>query len=241
MTGRTDVSQAELTAAQLDELRKFDTPTICNALEIVAPERRTIGFNTTPLQCIYPDLPPIVGYARTATIRSVEPPADPKKTQAQRLAYFEYVAAGPKPAIVVQQDLDGAEAGFGCFWGEVMSHVHQGLGCVGLITDGSIRDVPMNAKGFQMLARGVVPSHAWVHAVDFGGTVRVMGMNVSSGDLVHADRHGAVVIPHAVAAKIAAACELLARREAVILAAAKAPGFGIEQLRKALSSAAEIH
>lgn len=235
------MAQAELTAAQLAELAKFDTPTICNALEIVAPERRAIGFNTAPLQCIYPDLPPIVGYARTATIRSVEQAPDPKKTQALRLAYFEYIAAGPKPAIVVHQDLDGAEAGFGCFWGEVMSHVHQGLGCVGLVTDGSIRDVPMNAKGFQMLANGVVPSHAWVHAVDFGGTVRVKGMNVSSGDLVHADRHGAVVIPHAVAAKIAAACELLARREAVILAAAKAPGFGIEQLRKALSTSAEIH
>ena len=235
------MSQGELTAAQLGELRKFDTPTICNALEIVAPERRTLGFNTLPLHCVYPDLPPIVGYARTANIRAIEPPRDAKKAQADRLAYFEYIAEGPAPKIVVHHDLDGAQAGFGCFWGEVMSHVHQGLGCVGLITDGSIRDVPMNAKGFQMLARGVVPSHAWVHAVDFGGTIRVMGMNVSDGALVHAARHGAVVIPHAAAPKIAAACELLARREAVILAAAKAPGFGIEQLRQALSTAAEIH
>jgi regulator of RNase E activity RraA len=235
------VAHAELTAAQLDELRKFDTPTICNALEIVAPERRAIGFNTQPLECVYPDLPPIVGYARTATIRSAEPPADAKKSQATRLAYFEYVAAGPKPAIVVHQDLDGPQAGYGCFWGEVMSHVHQGLGCIGVITDGSVRDVPMNARGFQMLARCVMPSHAWVHAVDFGGTVRVLGMTVSSGDLIHADLHGAVVIPHAVAPKIAAACDLLARREAVILTAAKSPGFGIEHLRKALSSAAEIH
>ena len=232
---------AELTAAQLEELKQFDTPTICNALEIVAPERRAIGFTTEPLRCLYPELPPIVGYARTATIRSVEPPADPKKTQAQRLAYFEYIAAGPKPAIVVHQDLDGAQAGFGCFWGEVMSHVHLGLGCIGLVTDGSVRDVTMNAKGFQMLARGVVPSHAWVHAVDFGGTVRVMGMAVSSGDLIHADLHGAVVIPHDAAPKLAAACDLLARREAVILKAAKSPGFGIEQLRKALAGAAEIH
>ena len=235
------MSQGELTAAQLGELRKFDTPTICNALEIVAPERRTLGFNTLPLHCVYPDLPPIVGYARTANIRAIEPPRDAKKAQADRLAYFEYIAEGPAPKIVVHHDLDGAQAGFGCFWGEVMSHVHQGLGCVGLVTDGSIRDVPMNAKGFQMLARCVMPSHAWVHSVDFGGTVRVMGMTVSSGDLVHADLHGAVVIPHAVAPKIAAACGLVGRREAVILTAAKSPGFGIEQLRKALSSAAEIH
>ncbi|HYM31762.1 MAG TPA: RraA family protein [Candidatus Cybelea sp.] len=235
------MNNAVLTAAELAELAKFDTPTICNALEIVAPERRAFGFNTQPLQCIYPEMPPMVGYARTANIRSVEPPKDPKKAQANRLAYFEYIAAGPKPAIVVHHDLDGAQAGFGCFWGEVMSHVHRGLGCVGLVTDGSIRDVDMNAKGFQMLARCVMPSHAWVHSVDFGGTVRVMGMTVSDGDLIHADRHGAVVIPLDAARKIAGACELLQKREAVILSAAKSPGFGIEQLRRALQTAAEIH
>ncbi len=97
--------------------------------------------------------------------------------------------------------------GYGAFWGEVQSAVHKALGCVGVITDGSIRDIPQWAPGFQALAGSIGPSHAWVHAESFGGEVRVAGMTVRSGDLIHADRHGAVVIPFDVAAKLPDAAE----------------------------------
>lgn len=231
-----------LTARELKALQAFDTPTMCNALELLAPERRLHGFTTEPLQCIYPDLPPVVGYARTGTMRATEPSGrSPQEERDKRIEWYRYVDEGPKPAVVLLQDLDGARAGTGAFWGEVNSHIHRGLGCLGVVTNGSIRDVPMNAKGFQMLAGSVMPSHAWVHIVGVGGPVTVSGMAVSSGDIVHADRHGAVVIPQRVARQIAGAVKLLAQREAVIIKAAKSKGFDWHKLRDALGEAAEIH
>jgi regulator of RNase E activity RraA len=230
-----------LTDAELAELRKLDTPTVCNALEIVAPERRTLGFTTRTFHVARPQLPPMVGYARTATVRAMQPPArDKAALRAQRFAYFDYIAAGPAPRIMVIQDLD-TSAGFGAFWGEVQSNVHKALGCLGGITNGSIRDLDMLAEGFQLLAGEINPSHAWTHLVDFGTQVNVFGMTVQSGDLVHADRHGAVVIPHEVARKVPEAAALLTRREAVILSAVKAPGFKPADLKKAIADADEIH
>jgi regulator of RNase E activity RraA len=225
----------------LQALRKFDTPTICNALEILAPQRRTIGFTTANLICARPTLPPMVGYARTATCRAMLP-SDKSKAdaRAQRFAYFDYVAGGAAPRIMVIQDLD-SRAGFGAFWGEVQTNIHKALGCLGGITNGSIRDLDMLADGFQLLAGVVGPSHAWTHLVDFGTQVNVSGMVCQSGDLVHADRHGAVVIPHDVARKVAEAADLLGRREAVILNAVKKPGFKVDDLKRAIADADEIH
>jgi regulator of RNase E activity RraA len=226
----------------LATLRTFDTPTICNALEITSPERRLTGFTTRPLVCPFPDLPPMVGYARTAMIRAANAhELSGKDARAQRIAYYEYIAAKPGPTIAVLQDLDGDAVGFGAFWGEVQSAVHKGLGCLGVVTDGCIRDIPQWAPGFQALAGSIAPSHAHVHLADFGKEVRVAGTLVRSNDLIHADRHGAVVIPHEAAPKIAAACDLLARKEAVILEIARKPGFNVEQLKAALQKQDEIH
>jgi regulator of RNase E activity RraA len=229
-------------AALLEKLRTYDTPTICNALEVVDPARRLTGFTARPLVCPFPSLPPIVGYAKTATSRSTHAHEfDGKKQREQRIAYYEYIASAPAPSIVVIQDLDGADIGFGAFWGEVMSAVHKGLGCLGVVTDGSIRDIDQWAPGFQALAGSIVPSHAHVHLAGFGQEVRVAGMLVRSGDLVHADRHGAVTIPAALAPKIPTACDLLAGKEAVILEMARAPGFNVARLREALAKQDEIH
>ena len=230
------------TAADLEALRAFDTPTICNALEIVAPERRGTGYTVEPLECPFPDLKPIVGYARTACIRAMLPTTRPgAEMKQQRMAYYEYVAEGPGPTISVIQDMDGSRRGYGAFWGEVQSHIHRGLGCLGVITDGSIRDIPDWAAGFQALAGRIGPSHAHVHLQDFGHTVNVNGMLVSSNDIIHADQHGAVVVPASVVTEIPAAVELLVRREGVILDAARAPDFDIEALRRAMADADEIH
>ena len=227
--------------AALDALRAWDTPTICNALEVVAPHRRATGFTVEHLHCLDPGLKPIVGYARTATFRSVEPsplPADAVK--AKRAAYYEYVASPPAPTVVVIQDLD-PNPGFGAFWGEVNTAVHKGLGALGCVTNGSMRDLDDCAPGFQLLAGKVGPSHAHGHIVDFGGQVNVAGMTVNDGDIVHADRHGAVVVPREAVAKLPAAVELLTRREAVILAAARSGGFDIDTLKRAMADSAEIH
>ena len=188
----------------LAKLTTFDTPTICNALEIVAPERRLTGFTTKPLVCPFPDMTAVVGYARTAMIRSTHAhELKGAEARTQRVAYYEYIASGgPQPSITVIQDLDGADVGFGAFWGEVQSTVHKALGSVGVVTDGCIRDIPQWAPGLQVLAGSIAPSHGHVHLAGFGGEVRVSGMLVRSGDLIHMDRHGAVVIPANVADKV---------------------------------------
>ena len=158
-------------------LRSIDTPTVCNLIEVVLPERRGWGYTTRHLHCPFPDLPPMVGFAKTVTIRSHDAVAFGDGFYMQkRLNYLDYVASEPRPSIVVIEDLDGANVGFGAFWGEVQSNVHQALGCLGTITNGSVRDIPMIAPGFQMLAGSIAPSHAYVHVVEFGGDVTVHGM-----------------------------------------------------------------
>jgi regulator of RNase E activity RraA len=211
-------------------------------MEVVAPERRIVGFTTRPLVCPFPNLPPIVGYARTATIRAVSPSSlSPAEQKAQRLAYYDYVGSGQGPRIIIMQDVDGPNVGFGAFWGEVNSNVHKALGCIGVITDGSIRDIPQWAPGFQALAGSIGPSHAHVHLAGFGADVSVAGMNVRSGDLIHADQHGAIVVPFDVATKLPDAAELCARREAVILEICRSPSFSIDKLKAAIARSAEIH
>jgi regulator of RNase E activity RraA len=184
----------------------------------------------------------MVGYARTAAIRAAHP-SDLQGRAARELqdAYYAHVDGGPKPAIMVIQDLDGPLRAYGSWWGEVNSNVHKGLGCLGVITDGSVRDLPDIAEGFQMLADRVGPSHGFVHPIAFGAPVTVAGMRVTDGDLIHADQHGAVVIPWKVAEQVAEAAAAIARRERVIIGASREPGFDIERLRQAWGDAAEIH
>jgi regulator of RNase E activity RraA len=238
-TNVTHPVQAPLADAVLEALRAFDTPTICNAMEIVAPERRLHGYTVKPLVCPFPDLPPIVGYARTATIRAASPPDT--GAGERRAAYYEYVGRGPRPTVSVVQDLDGANVGYGAFWGEVNSTVHKALGCLGVVTDGVIRDIPQWAPGFQALAGSIGPSHAWVHLQSFDEPVTVAGMTVRPGDLIHADGHGAIVVPFETAERLPAACDLLMRREAAILDVARSEDFTIDALKAAMARSAEIH
>ena len=235
------MEKLDLNETLIKELQSMDTPTVCNALELLIPKRRGYGYTTSHLHCTRPQLPPIVGFARTASIRAAHP-SDLSGAAARDLsdAYYAYIDQGPKPSVVVMQDLDG-NGGYGSFWGEVNSNVHKGFGSVGLVTDGCVRDLPDIAADFQMLAASVLPSHAFIHVVDYARPVDVAGMRVRDGDLVHADQHGAVVIPHDVATQVKAAAEQIGRRERVLIEASQHPGFNIEKFRKAQGDAAEIH
>lgn len=225
------------TQADLDILKQWDTPTICNGLEIVAPERRAIGFTTQPLVPIEPKLPPMVGLARVGMIRAKEAPCG---KVASRLDWYDYVADADMPTIVVLQDLDDTP-GYGAFWGEVHSTVHKALGALGCVTNGSYRDIDAWAEGFQIIGGMVGPSHAHVHLVDFGKPVNVHGMNAAHDDVLHADRHGSVVIPADAVRKLPAAIDLIARREKVILDICHAPDFSAAKLREAIRRSGEIH
>jgi regulator of RNase E activity RraA len=222
-----------VTAEQFEFLRSIDTPTVCNLLEVVAPERRGFGYTVRHLHCPFPDLPPMVGFAKTVTMRAQDRvPLGEAGYMNKRLDYLDYIAAQPQPSIVVIQDIDEI-VGYGAFWGEVQTNIHKALGCLGTITNGSVRDIPQVAPRFQMLAGSISPSHAFVHVVDFGLAVNIHGMAVRSGELIHADRHGAVVVPLNTIDGMKAAAPKLAAKEAQIIEAAKS-GKGVEAIKAAM-------
>jgi hypothetical protein len=225
------------TADDLEALAVWDTPTICNGLELIVPERRAIGFTTASMVAAVPEGKPMVGLARVGFIRAKEPPRAPV---ADRLDWFDYVAGAIMPTIVVLQDLDD-EPGYGAWWGEVHSNVHKALGSLGCVTNGSFRDTAMLAPGFQIVGGKVGPSHAHVHMVSFGQPVNVFGMNCAHDDVIHADAHGAVVIPADAVKKLPDAIDLIARREKVILDICADPEFTPAKLRAAVLKSGEIH
>src|SRR5947208_11076213 len=153
---------------------------------------------------------------------------------AKRLDYLDYVAAAPQPGISVIEDADGEHAGYGAFWGEVQTNVHKALGVLGVVTNGSVRDIPMVAKGFQMLAGSIAPSHAFVHIEEYGTPVTVHGMAVESGDLIHADRHGAVMVPAEKVDEMMKAFEAVLERESRIIRAANDTGMTVERIKEAM-------
>ena len=216
--------------SQFAFLRSIDTPTVCNLIEIVAPERRGAGYTVAHLHCPFPDLAPMVGFAKTVTIRARDAVSGPSYMQ-KRMDYLDYVGGAPQPSVVLIQDLD-EPAGYGAFWGEVQTYVHKALGCLGTVTNGSVRDIPAVALDFQMLAGSVGPSHAYVHVVDFGIPVTIHGMAAKSGDLIHADRHGAVIVPVDKIDAMRDALDGLMKQEAKIIAAAKS-GQGVEAIKAA--------
>jgi regulator of RNase E activity RraA len=207
----------------LRALEAFDTPTICNALEMIEPARRRFGYTTSNVTCANADLGPRVGLAFTATMRSAEPPRlSGDALKAERLRYYKYVASDPDvPKVIVMQDLDGDQAGRGPFWGEFNTRIHQALGFRAVVTDGSIRDITGMPEDLLVLARGLRPSHAFVHIAGFGSQVNVFGMVVEHGDVVHADVHGAVSFPLAWTTRVAECARAFVAEEAPVMEACK--------------------
>ena len=229
-----------ISAETLAVLRRNDTPTVCNALEHVMGGRTAEGFTKSPTVCADPGLPPIVGFARTARIRASSPAQRPAaEVRTLRMAYYEYVASGEGPNVVVIEDTDWPHC-IGGFWGEMQVAQHKGLGIAGTLTNGVLRDLGMLDPGYQVVAGSVGPSHAFVHVTDIDLPVIVFGMQVKPNDLVHADRHGAVVIPAQHIEKMADAIDLVLRKEVPILKAARAPGFTVEKLKAAWLEADQI-
>jgi len=205
-------------------LLEVDTPTVCNALRVIDPT--SCGKNYTIDRVIPADktLPPVLGYAKTARIMSSEPPADPSAIRARRFDYYRYVAAGPRPSIVVMQDC-GSRPGYGCIWGALSVAMHKGLGVAGAITNGAIRDLASLSPGFQLLGGNVCPGSGFAHLIDFDTPVTVFGLHVTPGALMLADQYGAVLIPDSFVPPLYRAIKLVQRRESALLAATEREGF----------------
>ena len=228
---------SEFKISDLIKLQAWDTPTICNALDIAAPERRTVGFTSKPLVSLGIH-GSVCGYVKTAKIGGKNKPLDNAKEI--RTSYYKYISEEPKPSIVLIEDTDNPE-GFGAFWGEVNSAIHLGLGVKGLVTNGVIRDLDQWANGFSALAGSIGPSHAFTQVLEFSSEVNIYGMQANDSDIVHFDKHGAVIIPKEVVTILPSIIEKQMDKEAVILEAARSPDFTINKLLSAMKHADEIH
>ncbi len=214
----------------IDALRKISSPTIANAIETFNVRPRHQGFMSTEIRCLFPELGPLVGHAVTALIRAEPPPQQGHR--ASTFGWWDYVMSIPAPRVVVVHDLDDPR-GQGAQWGEVQANLHRALGCAGVVTDGSVRDLDeVRALGFQFAAAHVSVSHAWVHMVDFGLPVKVGGLWVKPGDLLHADQHGVVTIPADLASQVPAAVAKIEADERRIIELCQAKDFSAERLKE---------
>ena len=227
------MSEQPLSADLLAVLRKVDTPTVCNAIEVAQGRRGFNEFTKGTMQHSRPGDPPTVGFARTAKIAGLAPPMEPaEEIRARRMAYFHAMAAGPQPSLAVVEDIDYPNCIAG-WWGEVHVAVHKGLGLQGAVTNGVMRDLDVMDDGFPVLAGSIGVSHGFVHVVELGTEVSVFGLRVKQGDLVHADRHGALVIPPEVLPGLKQSIETVISLESIVLEPARRPDFDIEKLEQA--------
>ena len=221
--------QSPLTPEDLAALRAFTTPTVCNAIETFKVRPRGEGFMGPEIKCWFPSMSPMVGYAATAIIRASNPPPDPLPVKVTQL--WEHVASVPGPRVLVVQDIDDPHL-MGSLWGEVNANIMKALGCIGTVTNGGVRDLDeVERLGFHFFASTLLVSHAYVQLVAVGGPVRVGGLTVKPGDLLHGDKHGVTQIPLELARRIPEAVRQVDQRERRIISYCQSPGFTREGLR----------
>jgi 4-hydroxy-4-methyl-2-oxoglutarate aldolase len=204
-----------VTKEYLKLLTQYDTPTICNVIELFDVRPRETGYMDSRIRACFPEMPPIVGYAATATMHTAFPRAEGAVYSSldEQVSRF---AELPGPAIVVFQDLD--DPAVGATFGEIMCATYQAFGATGLITSGAARDLDQVRRlGFQAFSNGVIVSHACSHIVSIHSPVRVGGLAVHPGDLLHADANGVTNIPHEIASEVAQAAADYVAAEGIIL------------------------
>ena len=219
-----------LTTEQIEALKKITSPSVANAIEVFKVRQRQEGNISSGIRALFPELGPLVGYAATCVIRAEQGPIDGHR--ASTYGWWDYVMSIPAPRVIVVHDIDEPR-GQGAQWGEVQANIHRALGCVGVVTDGSVRDLDeVRALKFQFAAAHVSVSHANVHMVDFGIPVKVGGVWIKPGDLVHFDQHGVVTIPPEIAPQIPAAIAKVEADEKKIISVCQAPGFTPDKLKE---------
>ena len=221
-----------MTPALLNLLRQVDTPTVCNAIEVAQGKRGFAAFTRGTMLSSAPKEPAIVGYARTAKIAAIAPPIDPPETiKARRMDYYKYMAEAALPAVAVIEDMDYPDC-IGAYWGEINTTIHKGFGLSGAVTNGVMRDLGDLPTGFPVVAKSIGPSHGFVHICDIGSPVSICGLSVSDGDLIHADQHGALVVPADVIGALEAAIQKLLTTERIVLDAAQKGSFDFETFQQ---------
>lgn len=214
-------------------LRSVDTPTVCNAIEVAQGTRGFSGFTRGTMLCSDPGGRPVVGYAVTAKIAAAAPPsAAPEVIRARRMAYYKAMANAPQPSVAVVEDQDFPNC-IGAYWGEVNTTIHKGFGMSGALTNSVMRDLGDMAPDFPVVAGSIGPSHGFVHVTALDTPVTIFGLTIHPGDLVHADRHGAVVVPKEVVHQLAAAIKKMQETEQLVLGPARQSGFDFARFEAA--------
>ena len=224
-----------LEPAQLEKLRRLDSCRVANAIETFDVRLRNTGFTDSHVHCIFEDLPTTVGYAATARVCTSEPPMEGTRYY-YRLDWLDHVLSIPPPRVLVLEDLD-PHPGLGAFIGDVHANILAALGCIGIVTNGAVRNLPeARALNLQLYARNISVSHAFAHIVDFGQPVVVGHMEVRPGDLIHGDLHGVQSIPLEIAAKIPAVASEMIEEEQEITQLCRSKHFTMEKLRADVES-----
>jgi regulator of RNase E activity RraA len=224
-------TESALTRDQLEAIRRYDTCTVANAVETFRVRLPNEGFADAGIRCQFENLPPMIGYAVTSRIRVSATPPDSHRYY-DRTDWWDYLLTIPAPRVIVIQDMD-EKPGFGAFIGEVHSNILVALGCAGVVTNGSVRDLAgVERLRFPLFAGNVAVSHAFAHLVEFGRPVEVGGLTVSPGDLIFGDRHGVLSIPKEIAAEIPAAADRLLAKEREVIELCQARDFSLPRLRE---------
>ena len=216
-----------LTQEEMDALLAWPVPAISNAIELFNIRPRNGGFMLPEIQCRFPQMKPMIGYAVTGIITADSP-------EGQRVSppdWWAEIQKYPEPRVAVLHDIDYPVVG--SFWGEVNANIHKALGCVGTITDGSVRDLDeAEETGFQFFSSCVSVSHAYVHMIDFGTAVKVGNLIVKPGDLIMGDKHGVISIPLEIARDVPKAAQMIEDWERRVINFCKSEDFSVEGLRQ---------
>lgn len=217
----------------LQALKALDTCSVSNAIEILGERLRNEGFTKPAIRRVTSARTPLVAHAVTVRIQSSHPPMRGRAYE-DRTDWWNYILTIPGPRVVVIEDVDD-QPGTGTFIGEVHANVLMALGCIGAVTNGVVRDVPaIEEMGFHLFAGGMAVSHAYAHIVEFGQPVKVAGLSVSPGDLLHADMHGVLCVPAKIAAQIPETVAGIRAHERRLIDLCRSPEFSIEKLRHAV-------
>jgi 4-hydroxy-4-methyl-2-oxoglutarate aldolase len=222
-----------LSLEKIQALARLGTCTVANTIEEFHVRLRNEGFCDGSIRCMVPGLPPIAGYAVTAKVRCSVPPAMGHSYR-DRTEWLDSILRTPAPRIVVLEDVDNPP-GRGALIGELHANIIRALGCVGCITNGAVRNIPTaEALGLQLFASTVAVSHAFAHLISLDEPTEIGGLKIQSGDLLQADQHGVLLIPHQIASDILSKANETSARRQVVIDYCWSPGFSVSGLRNFL-------
>jgi 4-hydroxy-4-methyl-2-oxoglutarate aldolase len=219
-----------LTDQQMNDIRKLGTCRVADAIEVSGVRLRNEGYTWPGLQYLTGALPPMLGYAATCRVKTKDPhPVG--QSYYDRTDWWESIDKLPAPRVAVMQDLDSTP-GLGASAGEVHASIFCALKVAGMVTNGSVRDIPAAAAmQFPMFAGSVSVSRAYTHMVDFGEPVEIFGLTIRTGELLYGDGHGLLTIPIEIAAEIPRIAEEIARERKTIIDLCRSPDFSLDKIR----------